>query len=209
MYWLPKLHKNPYGSRFIAASSKCTTKPSSRLLTTCLSAIIKHYKEYCEGIFWNTGVNCFWIVSNSLEVISMLQRMNATREAKSFDSYDFSTLYTSIPHDSLKHSLKMLISEAYKVRGAYYLSVNGKGVCTWSNNKGSCVDVSESLLMEMVEYLVDNIYIHVGNKVFRQCTGTPMGTDCAPLLANLYLFYYEYCYMKQLLKVNVGKARIF
>ena len=139
----------------------------------------------------------------------MLQRMNATREAKSFDSYDFSTLYTSIPHDSLKHSLKMLISEAYKVRGAYYLSVNGKGVCTWSNNKGSCVDVSESLLMEMVEYLVDNIYIHVGNKVFRQCIGIPMGTDCAPLLANLYLFYYEYCYMKQLLKVDVGKARRF
>ena len=25
-YWLPKLHKNPYGKRFIAASNKCTTK---------------------------------------------------------------------------------------------------------------------------------------------------------------------------------------
>ena len=25
MYWLPKLHKNPYGSRFIAASNKCST----------------------------------------------------------------------------------------------------------------------------------------------------------------------------------------
>ena len=25
LYWLPKLHKNPYGAKFIAASSKCTT----------------------------------------------------------------------------------------------------------------------------------------------------------------------------------------
>ena len=25
-YWLPKMHKNPIGSRFIAASSACTTK---------------------------------------------------------------------------------------------------------------------------------------------------------------------------------------
>jgi len=82
-------------------------------------------------------------------------------------------------------------------------------MCTWSSTNGSYIDVSESLLMEMVEYLVDNIYIYVGDRVFRQCIGIPMGTDCAPLLANLYLFYYEYCYMKQLLKVNMGKAKVF
>ena len=41
-------------------------------------------------------------------------------------------------------------------------------------------------------YLVDNVYISVGNKVFRQCIGIPMGTNCAPLLANLYAFYFEY-----------------
>ena len=209
LYWLPKLHKNPYGSRFIAASCKCTTKPLSKLLTTCLSAVIKHFKEYCEGIVRNTGVNCFWIISNSLEVMDMLQRINVTRKAKCFDSYDFSTLYTSIPHDSLKYSLKVLISEAYRVRGALYLAVNKKGMCAWSNSRGSYVDVSESVLMDMVEYLVDNIYICVGDRVFRQCIDIPMGTDCAPLLANLYLFYYEYSYMKQLLKVNMGKARMF
>ena len=46
--------------------------------------------------------------------------------------------------------------------------------------------------LEMLEYLIDNIYIVVGNRVFQQHIGIPMGTDCAPLLANLYLFYYEY-----------------
>ena len=34
-YWLPKLHKKPYGSRFIAASNKCTTRQLSSLLTSC------------------------------------------------------------------------------------------------------------------------------------------------------------------------------
>ena len=33
-----------------------------------------------------------------------------------------------------------------------------------------------------------------------------MGIDCAPLLANLYLFYYEYNYMKNSLKFDYGKA---
>ena len=32
-YWLPKLHKKHYGSRFIVASNKCTTKQLSSLLT--------------------------------------------------------------------------------------------------------------------------------------------------------------------------------
>ena len=38
--WLPKLHKNPCGHRFIAASSTCTTKPLSRTLTHCLKLIL-------------------------------------------------------------------------------------------------------------------------------------------------------------------------
>ena len=36
-----------------------------------------------------------------------------------------------------------------------------------------------------------------------------MGTDCAPLLANLFLFYYEYKFMKEKLKYNSQIAKIF
>ena len=36
-----------------------------------------------------------------------------------------------------------------------------------------------------------------------------MGTDCAPLLANLFLFYYEYKYMKNLIKDNLQVAMTF
>ena len=123
-YWLPKMHKDPYGARFIAASSKCTTKPLSKLLTSCLSLVMMHFKEYCEGIYRNTGIHCFWIINNSQQVISTLKDINASAKAKHFDSYDFSTLYTSIPHDSLKNNMRLLIDEAFKVRGAIYLSVN-------------------------------------------------------------------------------------
>ena len=49
----------------------------------------------------------------------------------------------------------------------------------------------------------------MGNRVFQQHIGIPMGTDCAPLLANLYLFYYEYNYMKNLMKLDYGKALKF
>ena len=39
LYWLPKLHKQPYKSCFIANSSACTTTELSILLTSCLTAI--------------------------------------------------------------------------------------------------------------------------------------------------------------------------
>ena len=39
IYWLPKLHKNPYKARFIANSSSCRTTDLSKLLTTCLTAV--------------------------------------------------------------------------------------------------------------------------------------------------------------------------
>ena len=39
LYWLPKLHKRPHKSRFIANSSACTTTELSILLISCLTAI--------------------------------------------------------------------------------------------------------------------------------------------------------------------------
>ena len=39
IYWIPKMHKNPYKHRFIAGSSKCSTKPLSILLTKLLTHI--------------------------------------------------------------------------------------------------------------------------------------------------------------------------
>ena len=45
--------------------------------------------------------------------------------------------------------------------------------------------------------------------MFRQRIGIPMGTDCAPLLANLFLFYYEYKYMRHLISSNLRLAKKF
>ena len=211
-YWLPKLHKNPYGARFIAASNKCTTKQLSSLLTSCFKTILIHYKQYCSGIYKNTGVNCFWIIDNSMEVLDRLRNINRTSRAKSFYSFDFSTLYTNILHEALKTNIRNLIREAFKVRGSKYLIVSKDGKAHWSLEPSlwsACVSVDNSKLVEWTNYLIDNVYIKVGSKVYRQTVGIPMGTDCAPQLANLFLFHYEYSYMKILMKKNLCVAKKF
>ena len=73
-YWLPKLHKNPYSYRFIAASSACTTKPLSKLLTQCLKTL---YSQYCAGIERKTGINCFWVVKNSTDILNSLTKVRS------------------------------------------------------------------------------------------------------------------------------------
>ena len=129
-YWLPNLHKRPYGNRFIAASCSCTTKSLSKLLTSCLKT---HFKQYCNSMYCKTGLNCFWVIENSQQVLNTLGKINYFSSARHSDSYDFSTLYTSIPHGSLKHALKYLIQVAYKVRDNTFLVVHSNGNVVWSD----------------------------------------------------------------------------
>ena len=40
---------------------------------------------------------------------------------------------------------------------------------------------------EALTFLIDNIYFRFGSKLYRQIVGIPMGTNCAPLVADLFL----------------------
>ena len=46
--------------------------------------------------------------------------------------------------------------------------------------------------------MLDNILIRFGAKLYRQIVGIPMGTYCAPLVADLILFRYERDFMMSL-----------
>ena len=52
----------------------------------------------------------------------------------------------------------------------------------------------------MIEFLVDNMYVRFGGQLFRQTVGIPMGTNCAPLLADLFLYSYENKFLDKLIK---------
>ena len=62
LYLLPKLHKRPYKSRFIANSSSRTTTELSIILTSCLTAIKNHVIKFFETVFERNGKNLFWSV---------------------------------------------------------------------------------------------------------------------------------------------------
>jgi hypothetical protein len=43
-------------------------------------------------------------------------------------------------------------------------------------------------IINMLAILIDNIFAMLGERVFQQTVGIPMETNCAPLLADLFLY---------------------
>ena len=50
---------------------------------------------------------------------------------------------------------------------------------------------TEDAIIKMLEFLVDNMFVVFGGKVFQQIVGIPIGTNCAPLLADIFLYSHE------------------
>ena len=59
----------------------------------------------------------------------------------------------------------------------------------------TCTELSEAFT-----FLMENIYVQFGDMVYQQIVGIPMGTNCAPLIVDLFLYCYERDFMSNLQK---------
>ena len=132
-----------------------------------------------------------WSVKDSSEVFSKLKDRGF--QVTSLSTYDFSTLYTTLPHNLIKDKLLDLIEQTFnKKERKLYLACNDEKAFFTSEdhykeyNLWSCQNVCDAL-----SFLLDNIYIRFGTKLYRQIVGITMGINCAPLVADLFLFCYE------------------
>ena len=121
----------------------------------------------------------------------MIGMSNTSKDVKNLNSYDFSTLYTAIPHAKLKKAMKSIICRAFEGKGKRCISVYLTQAAWTDNPKPTTKAYTQSELIEMVNFLIDNVYVTCGDSTSRQRIGIPMGTDCAPYLATLFLFYYD------------------
>ena len=115
-------------------------------------------------------------------------------------TYDFSTLYTTFPHNSIKEKNFDLIEWTFKREGTLYLACNDK------NALFSPLETIDGINFGLVRiYMtpyrtscIRNIYIRLSTKLYRLIVGIQMGTNCAPLVADLFLFCYERDFMTTL-----------
>ena len=113
-------------------------------------------------------------------------------------TYYFSTLYTTLPHNLIKDKLIDLIERTFNRKGSSYLTCNGRNAIFTLEiprkyHAWSCQNVCDAISL-----LLDNIFIPFGTRLYRQVVVIPMGTNCALLVANLFLFCYERDFMMYL-----------
>ena len=101
MYWIPKMHKDPPGARFIIASKQCSTKKISKSVSSAYKLIFQQIENvHKKAKFWS-NYNKFWVLQNPNPVQDSVKHINQKKGAKSIATYDFSTLYTKLQHDKL------------------------------------------------------------------------------------------------------------
>ena len=188
-----KLHKCPYKSRYIAGANKASTKPVSVVLSRILKHLRSHFKNYCQSMEDKIG-RVYWAVDNSLQVVDKLR---ACRKVNYLVSADFSTLYTSLPHNVIYTQLFALIDLLFQNASKQYLVV-GYSNCFYSDNPhehNRCF--SKAQIKNMVRFVVDNTYVKFAGMVFKQVQGVPMGGNASPQIADLVLSFMEFTTLKK------------
>ena len=149
------------------------------MLTTVKDGLIR-YNTKTSG----NGVNSMWIVKNSTSLLSPLDQLDV-RTTTSVQRYEFSTLYTSIPHNLLEWRIAALVHNSIKRRDGsnrhtHIKITSGKGYFMDTINSGGDNLYTADQICRMVEFLIDNIFVKFGGCLFRQDIGIPMRTTGAP-----------------------------
>ena len=111
-----------------------------------------------------------WIPKNSTNLLSSLGHLGVHR-ATSIQTFDFSTLYTSIPHDLLKSRMNSIINNAFEhkngaTRSTHIKVCRNKSYFTSDPLNGDNKYIANDIC-KMIEFLVDNIYVRFGGQLFR------------------------------------------
>ena len=214
LYCTVKMHKTPVSFRFITAGCDTILQESSIAAGKCLKLLLSTTRSSIAYRIRDIDNNIF-IIDNRDKVLQCFNKSNITGQKgrKYLSTWDFTTLYTKIPHNILIDKMSWFVNKAFGCLAKFnepksfvcYSSSTGSAYYSKNRSKkNSCFDASE--LIAVIKYIVENSYIVYHGIVFRQCIGIPMGTNSAPYLANIYLHAFEYCYLEKL--IREGKLEI-
>ena len=90
----------------------------------------------------------------------------------SVQTFNLSTLYTSIPHDLLKSRISNLVHNAFRkkdgsVRYTHIKVTRAQGYFTHDINGGGDNMYTADNICKIIEFLIDNFFVQFGGHLFR------------------------------------------
>ena len=138
----------------------------------------------------------YWSINNTEQ---MLNKLNNCRQVFTVTSADFSTLYTSLEHDTVMVNMCSLIDLLFKNANKDYIHVNSKSWVNYSVQSSAATGKSfhKNEIKTLLEFIMKNTYVSFADIIFHQVKGIPMGGNASPLIADLLLSYLEFDYLRR------------
>ena len=217
---MPKLHKldvGPLKWRFLSYSSNIFSTPLAVKLTWLFKGLhgdlVHLWNQLVFPPHLQQAYARHWVLMNSSEFVESVHCWNSSRsdaqhaQPPNLLSYDFERLYTNLDHNDFKQKLCAMLAAIFALHpdpagGPSHVTVNAEGDASWLHAPlppnvhartpgGPACRFDLGSAQAAVCFLVDNSFIRVGDRAYRQEIGIPMGTNPAVFLANNYLFMLE------------------
>lgn len=212
-----KLHKLTY--RWITSAANCLFSGVASIITQILKLLIEEIREWgaqrTHAIHLVTRVkhNFIWMIDSVFEFV-----LNLPQEIYSMFVVDITQCYERIPlteEDNLPEALSFITRKAFQ----HHSSKSKTQVC-WvhiNTNSGladkaiwchkrpgtTCwIEFTESWFIHLQNWLIQHCFIRLGDGVWRQQLGIPMGFSCSPLWCNLYFMAYVIRFLLLMASLN-------
>ena len=132
-------------------------------------------------------------------MLSSLDQLNVPT-ATSIETFNFSALHTSMTLNLLKSRISNLVHHAFGKRDGSVTYTFIKVTISKGINGGGGNTYTANVIRKMIEVLVHSIFVQSRGCLFRQVIGIPLGTNCAPLLADVFRCSYENVFLDNMIR---------
>ena len=217
-----KFHKKKY--RWISNAFGSIYVNVATLLTLSTMALLEEVKEWATTTvngyknFLGVDTSIYWIIDSIVDFT-----LNIPEKINNIYVADITRCFESIPisgNDTLYDAMEFITNIGMtnmrhkhpRSQQLLWIRINDKGVTTKAIWTSTCPKYGEwfplpvTRFLQIHKWLTTNCYVRLGDRVWKQILGIPMGFSCSPLWCNLYLVSYEIKFIQRL--ARLGKTEI-
>jgi hypothetical protein len=214
-----KQHKNTY--RWLTNAHNSVFSTIAQFITTTLMGIVPILKQIFakraqsyRALLGTTTMD-FWIIDSTIDLA-----LNLPDKLHDVFVADIAHCYEAIPLkgcDNLMGAISKLIKIAYQQKRIDHPRSEHKLWVRFDENKMTAtttrwashrpcgelwVEITENRMVNLNTWLSSNCFVSLGDRVWQQISGIPMGFSCSPLWCNLYFLHYETSFISHLAKLG-------
>jgi hypothetical protein len=198
-YILLKPQKDPIGARPVCAAHDCISSIPHRIIVRALRCIKSTLRAHDNEIHKNGGPRTNWVIESALEFI--IQSPHTLIYAVTADVND---MYHELNQDFLISAVTHQAHRACTIRGCNSFAItvtntkygNKNDYGTWANDPTPNTDkrmiiYTIDTILELIKFTLKNCFLHLGDEIFRQKTGIPMGAHSSGDIADIATYSLE------------------